>query len=166
MNIFYLDQCPRKAARMHCDKHVVKMILEYAQLLSTAHHVLDGADGAYVDKLYRVTHKNHPSAVWVRQSTLHYKYVYDMFVELCTVYTEIYGKVHLTQTKLLHVLRHQPDGMESKQFEQPPQCMPEEFHSNDSVKSYQDYYRIAKAAILKYKSRNLPNFLQENLCVN
>jgi len=166
MNIFYLDRCPRKAARMHCDKHVVKMILEYAQLLSTAHHVLDGPNGPIADKLYKVTHKNHPSAVWVRQSTLHYYYVYEMFKQLCYLYTEIYGKEHLTQTKLLDVLKRHPNEMELKQFQEPPQCMPEEFHSDSAVKSYQDYYRIAKSAILKYKSRNLPNFLMENLCVN
>ena len=42
MNIFYLDKRPDDAAKMHCDKHCVKMILEYAQMLSTAHRVLDG----------------------------------------------------------------------------------------------------------------------------
>lgn len=166
MNIFYLDRNPRKAARMHCDKHVVKMILEYAQLLSTAHHVLDGPDGPIVDKLYKVTHKNHPSAVWVRQSLLHYWYVYDMFKQLCYLYTEIYNKEHLTQTKLLDVLKRAPNEMELKQFEDPPQCMPEEFYDLDTVTAYQQYYRVGKADILKYKSRNLPHFLQENLCVN
>jgi hypothetical protein len=166
MNIFYLDRCPRKAARMHCDKHVVKMILEYAQLLSTAHHVLDGPNGPIVDKLYKVTHKNHPSAVWVRQSLLHYWYVYDMFKTLCYLYTEIYGKEHLTQTKLLHVLKYHPDNIELKQFQHPPQCMPEEFYDLDTVTAYQQYYRVGKADILKYKSRNPPHFLQENLCVN
>jgi len=44
MNIFYLDKDPIKSAEMHCDKHVVKMIIEYAQLLSTAHRVLDGVE--------------------------------------------------------------------------------------------------------------------------
>ena len=42
MNIFYLDNDPIKSAELHCDKHVVKMIIEYAQLMSTAHRVLDG----------------------------------------------------------------------------------------------------------------------------
>ena len=41
MNIFYLDKNPKIAAQMHCDKHVVKMVLEYAQILSTAHRVID-----------------------------------------------------------------------------------------------------------------------------
>lgn len=42
MNIFVLDRDPYIAAQMHCDKHVIKMICEYAQLLSTAHRQLDG----------------------------------------------------------------------------------------------------------------------------
>ena len=46
MNIFYLDRDPVIAAQMMCDKHVVKMILESAQMLSTAHRVLDGDEYA------------------------------------------------------------------------------------------------------------------------
>jgi len=41
VNIFYLDHDPVFAARAHCDRHVVKMILETAQLLSSAWHVLN-----------------------------------------------------------------------------------------------------------------------------
>jgi len=47
MNVFYLDRNPITAAQMHCDKHVVKMILEYAQLLSTAHRLLDGTPATW-----------------------------------------------------------------------------------------------------------------------
>ena len=67
MNIFYLDRNPILAADKQCDRHVVKMILETAQLLSTAHYELDGESPAY-----KPTHKNHPSAVWVRKSLDHY----------------------------------------------------------------------------------------------
>ena len=42
MNIFVLDEDPTIAAQMQCDKHVVKMIVESAQMLSTAHRMLDG----------------------------------------------------------------------------------------------------------------------------
>ena len=48
MNIFYLDRHPKICAEYHCDKHTVKMIIEYAQLMSTAHRVLDGEE--YYDK--------------------------------------------------------------------------------------------------------------------
>ena len=67
MNIFYLHKDPKTCAEMHCDKHVVKMVLEYAQLLSTAHRVLDGDEWADKAQLYKATHKNHPSAIWARE---------------------------------------------------------------------------------------------------
>ena len=66
MNIFYLDRNPVVAAQMMCDKHVVKMILESAQILSTAHRVLDGDEHADNVGMYKMTHKNHPSTIWVR----------------------------------------------------------------------------------------------------
>ena len=80
MNIFYLDSRPDTAAEMHCDKHCVKMILEYAQLLSTAHRVLDG-DDAHPD-LYKIAHKNHPSTRWTRSSEDHYVWLYELFRNL------------------------------------------------------------------------------------
>ena len=71
MNLFYLDRDPVEAARMQCDRHVVKMILETAQMLSTAHIELDGKQVAY-----KATHKNHPSTVWVRSSSLAYNWTW------------------------------------------------------------------------------------------
>ena len=96
MNIFYLHNDPKTCAEMHVDKHCVKMILEYAQLLSTAHRVLDGtlnvglsASGrkktSYVlmdqreSVLYSATHINHPSAIWVRQSDKNYDWLFSLF---------------------------------------------------------------------------------------
>ena len=60
MNIFYLDRDPKIAAEMHCDKHVVKMILESAQMMRTAHRVLDGDTYADKIKFYKMAYKNHP----------------------------------------------------------------------------------------------------------
>ena len=111
MNIFYLDHDTQKCAEMHNDKHVVKMILEYAQLLSTAHRILDGvlstgvsASGrkktVYVladdrdTTLYSATHVNHPSAVWVRQSDANYMWLAELLEMVCGEYTYRYGKVH------------------------------------------------------------------------
>jgi len=79
MNIFYLDHNPVLCAQYHCDAHVVKMILESAQLLSTAHRE---TDSPYADFCYKSTHKNHPSAIWVRESTDHYSWLFELFKEL------------------------------------------------------------------------------------
>ena len=108
MNIFYLDHDVYNCAEMHNDKHVVKMILEYAQLLSTAHRFLDGTVSSGLSKtgrkqtryvlsdhrehvLYGATHINHPSAVWVRQSYDNYIWLSNMLIALCEEYTHRYG---------------------------------------------------------------------------
>ena len=93
MNIFYTHHLPSECARDHCDKHVLKMTIEYAQLLSSAHHVIDGDNAR--DGIYRLTHKNHPSAVWVRQSVEHYGFVRDLLFRLGGEYYHRYGKSHL-----------------------------------------------------------------------
>lgn len=60
MNIFYLDKDPKLCAQYHCDKHVVKMILESAQLLCTAVNEAAGKEVAP----YKSTHVNHPCSIW------------------------------------------------------------------------------------------------------
>ena len=96
MNIFYLHNDPQVCAAYHCDKHVVKMILEYAQLLSTAHHELDGVPSI---ECYKKTHVNHPSAVWARQSKRHYRWLYRLLSHTCREYTKRYRKIHATERK-------------------------------------------------------------------
>ena len=94
MNIFYLDNDPKVCAQYHVDKHVVKMILETAQLLSTTHW-MSGSEGPY-----RQTHKNHPSAVWARSNKSNYIWLCELGMELCKEYTHRYGKTHKTQQHL------------------------------------------------------------------
>ena len=92
MNIFYLDKRPDDAAEMHCDKHCVKMILEYAQMLSTAHRVLD-EDDAHPD-LYKIAHKNHPSTIWTRSSKQHYDWLFRLFRMLSAEYSIRFGLIN------------------------------------------------------------------------
>ena len=103
MNIFYLDRDPVVAAKMHCDKHVVKMILESAQMLSTAHRVLDGDEYADERGLYKMAHKNHPSTIWVRTSTDNYMWLNRLFGALCKEYTYRYNKQHSSQKHILYL---------------------------------------------------------------
>ena len=95
MNIFYLDKCPNKAAKVQYNKHVVKMILESAQMLCAAHHVLGNPD----DVPYKLAHKNHPSTIWVRENSLHYEWLYEHFVALSREYNKRYGKTHMSFDK-------------------------------------------------------------------
>ena len=157
MNIFYLDKDPVIAAQMSCDKHVVKMILESAQMLSTAHRVLDGDE--YADKvgLYKMAHKNHPSTIWVRSSYQHYKWLYDHMVALMREYTYRYGKHHATE-RLLTPLSEYPQAIPVGDYTNPPQCMPEICKGEDTVLAYQNYYIIEKSGFARWTKREIPTW--------
>jgi hypothetical protein len=96
MNIFYLHHLPSIAAVMHCDKHVGKMLIESCQLLATAHHHYGNGDKVS----YRPTHANHPSAVWVRQSRLHYNWTSDLARFLGREFKYRYGHGHKSKRLL------------------------------------------------------------------
>lgn len=156
MNIFYLDKDCVTSAQYHTDKHVVKMILEYSQLLCTAHRLLDDDVD---DRLYRATHKNHPSAKYVRYTDSNYNFVYRMFTALCDEYTYRYGKVHLTDTKLRELLKTPPKNIPVGQMTRMPQAMPDEFKCCDSIIAYRNYYRTAKQHLHTWTKRDVPNFI-------
>ena len=186
MNIFYLDKNPVKCAEMHIDKHVVKMILEYAQLLSTAHRMIDGhetIEKKYVNGslparyrntkvwklnderdqlLYKATHVNHPSAVWVRADYHNYKRLYSLFVATCDEYTHRYGKVHATDIKLRKILATPPNykiDHQTKILTDPTPAMPDECKIiGDVVGSYRKYYIDKKADMAKWTNREPPEW--------
>lgn len=143
MNIFYLDNDPAKAAEYHCDKHVVKMILETAQLLSTTHWFFGGSAP------YRATHKNHPCSIWARESSQNYQWLHRLGVELCRVYTDRYNKTHATE-KVIAILKELPNGIPNTPFTTPALAMPPEYKTNDPVESYRKYYIHGKADIAKW----------------
>ena len=187
MNIFYLDHDPVKCAQMHNDKHCIKMILEYAQLLSTAHRVLDGTlsmgrsesgrkKTSYVladqrdSILYSATHLNHPSAIWVRKGILQYRWLHDLLVELCKEYTYRYGKVHKVEREgLLWELAKAPNNIYHDVFwSEPTPAMPDEIRvAGNSIASYRNYYTKSKTHLAswqgKYNSRSIPEWYNETV---
>ena len=142
MNIFYLHPDPEIAAQKQYNKHIVKMILESAQLLCSAHHML----GSEIDVPYKLTHKNHPSAVWARQSYQNYAWLYFHMLALGKEYTKRYGKKHLTITKCEDILSQTPGPIFNTGLTDMPQCMPDEYKvDNDSVAAYRNYYIAEKS---------------------
>lgn len=138
MNIFYVDRDPIVASQMLCDRHVVKMALETAQILST---VLGGP--------YKPTHKNHPSVLWAAKHT---EWTYEHFQGLLKEYTHRYGKTHACER-----LNFALDFTKDEPWEDPPQCMPDQFKDDNTVEAYRSYYRGGKAHIAKWnKTRNPP----------
>jgi hypothetical protein len=177
MNIFYLDKDPVKCAEMHCDKHVVKMIIEYAQLLSTAHRILDGdlyiteskssrkvkrwalCDARESD-LYLACHVNHPSSIWTRQNNGNYTWLNQLFIALCDEYTYRYGKEHETARKLKGKLTRLPTNITPGFFEEPPQCMPFTCKMLDTIDAYKRYYIREKANFAKWTKRKIPEWFE------
>jgi hypothetical protein len=176
MNIFYIDANPIEAAIMMVDKHVVKMILETTQLLSTAHRVLDGDEcvgqtktGRKVKRwvlsdsreqeLYSATHVNHPSAVWCRQSVANYLWLYEHLKALHYEYTYRYGKVHAC-SRLMDTLRFYPQKMMKQEWTPMPSCMaPEYIISDDPLTNYRNYYKIGKSQMHKWTKRQAPEWI-------
>ena len=146
MKIFYLDKDPVKAAKMQYNKHVVKMILESAQMLCTAHHCIMVDDA---DVPYKSAHKNHPSTIWARQSAQNYAWLYYHMIALGAEYTKRYGKKHLSITKCEDKLAILPGGILHTGFEQPPQCMPDEYKDECSIQAYWNYYIGEKHSVAK-----------------
>lgn len=179
MNIFYLDPNPRTCAEMHNDKHVVKMILEYAQLLSTAHRVLDGDVIVGLSKtgrkqtryvlpdnrdsvLYAATHLNHPSAAWARKTSANYDWLYVMWVELMDEYTYRYGKVHATERLKLSLSRL-PYKIPKGEFTAPTPAMPDEFKVGDVAESYHKYYIGSKRVMSRWTDRPMPKWFFDGI---
>ena len=144
MNIFYLHEDPIVSAQAMTDKHVVKMIVESAQLLSTAHHMLDGDLARNKYKLYKKTHHNHPSAVWVRQSQGNYAWLYSHFIGLAMEYYKRYQKEHKTYRELSELLHPFPMNLPKGNMLQPPQAMPDIYKDTNSIQAYRRYYLNTK----------------------
>lgn len=160
MNIFYIHTDPVIAAQAMTDKHVVKMILESAQLLSTAHRYLDGQEyiqlsksGARLRKwnhpdphldatLYKSTHLNHPSGIWVRQSKQNYMWLFRHFLALSEEYYQRYGKRHASELLLAGILKNPPKNIpNTRQTPMLVAITDTQWHvPNNPLQSYRNYY--------------------------
>ena len=150
MNIFYLDKDPITAAVVQYNKHVVKMILESAQMLCAAHHILGNSD----DVPYKLAHKNHPCTIWTRENSLHYDWLYEHMMALGNEYEDRYGRVHMSIDKCKHLSIH-PENIPHEPFEQPPQCMPDEYKDECSIQAYWNYYIGEKHVVANLKTEKL-----------
>tara|TARA_B100000925_G_scaffold291762_1_gene281257 strand:- start:908 stop:1393 length:486 start_codon:yes stop_codon:yes gene_type:complete len=159
MNIFVLDQDPRVCARYHNDKHVVKMILETAQLLCGVHHVTE----SNLDVPYGLSHKNHPCSIWARKCLENYIWLCELGMELSTEYTHRYGRRHKSQDIIEWCLINLPNLPEFGRITEQPKAMPDECKTDDVVESYRRYYIMEKRGFCNWKNREIPNWYKINL---
>ena len=181
MNIFYLSESPKQCAQWAVDSHCVKMILESAQLLSTAHRLLDGVQ--YIDAssgrkikrwrlpdsrdniLYAATHVNHPCAVWVRTNQNNYAWAWQYLKEHCDEYTHRYGKIHKVESSgLLKALDPIPENIHISEGRTiPPSAMDPKYIISPlfPMDNYRNYYKYGKAHLHKWKNRQPPEWIKE-----
>lgn len=182
MNIFRLDNDPVIAAQLQCDKHVVKMIVESAQMLSTAHRMLDGyvekrqsksgkrmvnywvhPDKSMEDALYKAVHHGHPSTVWTMESKANYDWHYTHFVALLDEYTYRYGKEHGT-AKLKDTLAQAPRNIpltSETPFKLAMADYPECIALGDPVKAYRAFYQTKQDRFkMVWTKRDIPEWFK------
>ena len=183
MNLFVLDKHPVVAAQLQCDKHVVKMIVESAQMLSTAHRMLDGVmstgpskSGKRISKkwthpdpemervLYKAVHIQHPCTVWTMKSNNNYTWHWIHFTALCEEYTHRYGKVHSTDTLLRDMLQQLPRNIPIDYLTNQPLAMksnPECMFPNDIVGSYRAFYQTKQERFrMAWTNRPIPEWFK------
>ena len=167
MNIFILDEDPRIAAQMMCDKHVVKMIVEGCQMLSTNHR-LSGSPTVYTIhmNLYKQAFANHPCTVWARQTKENYMWLADHTLELCQEYTRRYGKVHSCEEMAKWFSMYYPLKTPDGDLTSFAQAMPDKYKAENAVKAYRNYYLGEKARFARWKEKNIPEWYSEGLTSN
>ena len=180
MNIFYLHENPIQNAKWHIDKHIVKMPIEYAQLLSTAHRLLDGemylgktANGRNIkrwrlddkreDILYKASHINHPSAIWVRESIENYYQMFKLYMATLAEFTNRYGKIHGASKPSVFLMRP-PLNIPCVKRTEIPQCMPDYCKvKGNPIKAYRNYYINEKESFATWKNKEIPEwFMNQN----
>ena len=175
MNIFYLNPNPEICAQWHNNSHCSKMIIEYAQLMSTAHRVLDGKEYYGLTKnsrkikrwklnsklehiLYKASHVNHPSGIWVRQSKGNYFWLYELWKELNKefMYRYDHDKSHESFRKLEDALYMPPMNIPDGTWTEPTPAMPDDVKDNCSLTAYRNYYIEYKQHLAKWGKREEP----------
>lgn len=155
MNIFVLDKDPKTAATMACDKHVVKMILETAQMLCAV-----GINKGY-EMPYKATHKHHPCTLWAGASHANWAWLIEHGLALCAEYTVRYGKVHKSQ----QIIEHARDInilFDEQQLTPFAQAMPPQYRNDCAVTAYRAYYLGEKARFATWKTQT-PKWWRENV---
>ena len=157
MNIFYLSENVSDCAKFHNNKHCVKMILEYSQLLCTAHRFLD-EENVISQDLYRLTHVNHPCSKWVRQSAENYIWLYNLLIALHEEYTHRYKREHKSK-RLIPYLAELPKNINKTNcFTNPPLAMPDYCKCDNPIEAYRKYYIKEKNHLSEWKNRDAPEW--------
>lgn len=171
MNIFILSWILDDCAIYHCDKHVIKMILETTQLLSTCWWVMNPIQAQqYLNKgkIYKKTHHNHPSSIWTRECRENYIWLCHLGLSLCKEYAYRYDKKdsdHKCHEKLIFLIHNIPIKLtyNDNKITMPKMAMPDKYKTNNPIYSYRFYYINDKQRMLVWRKREPPKWVPSNL---
>jgi hypothetical protein len=158
MNIFFLSLIPKECAKLYCDQHVIKILLEIVQMMYTAWHhsgVENWTEKAPLTKAgsrgYKKAHSNHPMTRWIRAARGNYVFAAKLGCHLANEYTRRFKKIHACTSHIVWLHDHIPPF--HRIIKSPstfyssigiPECMPQEFWDPDIVIAYKNYYKSKK----------------------
>ena len=159
MNRFIIADTPQEIAQALCDKHVVKMPLEEAQMLCT---VVRQANPEYADEheLYRVAHAKHPCTLWAGKTRSNYMYAFRLWNHMCLEYTYRYGRQHASE-RFIDALREGARFVPTGELTAHPECFSEYTHLKTGehwpVDSYRKFYHTKQHRFdMVWSKRNKP----------
>lgn len=160
MNIFVVDYNPIVSAKSLCDKHVVKMIVEGCQMLSTIHHI----GGSTNPKLFKPSFHNHPCTIWARQTSDNYYWLADHTLYLSFEYNKRYNKVHKCHDLCEMFVDDYPKYIPMGELTPFAQAMPDKYKNEDPIIAYRNYYIYEKSRFAKWKYTDPPTWYLEGIC--
>lgn len=160
MNIFAIEGDEQtgvidwyKSGRTQDNYRTVKMLLESTQLLSSAMH-LNGMQGPY-----KLNHAKHPSTLWAAESSKNWSNLMIHALSLAAEYQARFGKQH----KCVPILQQMNQTVDLSKFSCQTStplklAMPEEYKTNNPVKSYRDFY--ATKPRIRYPKEKVPEWFR------
>lgn len=163
MNIFAVHENPIISAHQLCDKHVVKMIVEGCQMLSTIHRMASSHVLYAPVELYKQSFMNHPCTIWARESVDNYKWLALHTYELSNEYTRRYGKVHKAHDMTKWFINHVPHFIKLEFLTPFAQAMPDKYKNRNPIEAYRNYYIYEKSRFAKWKFCDPPQWYMEGV---
>ena len=172
MNIFVLDEDPTLAAIYQCDKHISKMIVETAQMLSTNIRLTNGNTSISKEferhlkdpnrkEIYKVSYQNHPCTIWARKTKGNFLWLKKHGLALCDEYNYRYEKIHGSYPIIASCRSDTIPVGELTKFEL---CMPDIYKQENAVEAYRNLYAFDKSRFAKWnKVRPPPEWYSDKI---
>jgi hypothetical protein len=111
VNFFYLDKDPKKCAKYYCNKHILKIPIEIAQILSKIHYELNSKiDYSKIYKNSSVVKNTLGPYCWIKESLDNYFWASKLGLELINEYKIRYNKTeHKTESILQYLYKNPPN---------------------------------------------------------